>query len=123
MFKKLINDTRSEEWNIVMFTIIIAVSMILILTPIVFIGLSLHPELSETLTKAPETSSEEMIETINSTKAVIEMFIYGTVAEFIRRKKSQKFKITDNSATKFLFYFTVELFIYNALSILGGILI
>lgn len=123
MFKKLINDDRSEEWNIVMYAVIFTIAFLIILTPVVFIGLSAHPELAPTLTNAPSDANEKMLETIDSTKAIIEMLVYGTIAEFLRRKKSMNFKITDNKATKFLFYFCVEMSLYILFMILGGVIV
>lgn len=123
MFKKIINDDRSEEWNILMFAIIYTITLIIVLTPIILIGLSLHPELSETLTEAPSTSVEKSIDTINQINSIIEAFVVGTVLEFIRRKRSKKFKISDPQATKFLFYFSAGLFLYSLMLFIGGVIV
>ena len=123
MFKKLINDDRSEEWNIIMYSVIFTILFLAILTPVVFIGLSMLPELAPTLTNATSNANEKMIESIGSMKAVVEMLVYGTIAEFLRRKKSMNFKITDDKATKFLFYFCVEMSLYIVFMILGGVMV
>lgn len=123
MFKKLINDERSEEWNIVMYSLILAALFFIVFTPIIIYGLSIYPELSETLTAVADTSNEKLQDAIYSTRSVIEFFIYGTILEFFRRKKSMKFKITDGKATKLLFYFFVEMFVFDILTVLGGLLL
>ena len=46
MFKKLINDSRSEEWNITMYAIILVVLFIIVFTPIILIGINMYPELA-----------------------------------------------------------------------------
>ena len=51
MFKKLINDSRSEEWNITMYAIILVVLFIIVFTPIILIGINMYPELANTLTE------------------------------------------------------------------------
>ena len=48
MFKKLINDSRSEEWNITMYAIILVVLFIIVFTPIILIGINMYPELANT---------------------------------------------------------------------------
>lgn len=123
MFKKLINDDKSEEWNIAMYAILLAALFFIVFTPIIIFGLTLNPELSETLTEVADTPNEEIRDMISSTKSIIEFFVGGTILEFLRRKKSMKFKITDDKATKFLVYFTLEMLVYNILSILGGVLL
>ena len=122
MFKKLINDSKSEEWNIIMYTLLLALIFFIVFTPIIILGVSMYPELSETLTAAPETEIDKARETISSTASIFEFIIAGTVLEFSRRKKSMKFKITDPQATKLLFYFCIEMTIYLILVIVGGVL-
>lgn len=122
MFKKLINDSRSEEWNIIMYTLLLALIFFIVFTPIIILGVSMHPELSETLTAAPETEIDKARETISSTASIFEFIISGTILEYLRRKKSMKFKITDPQATKLLFYFCVEMTVYVTLIIIGGLI-
>lgn len=120
MFRKLINDDRSIEWNILMFAIILLVVYLIIFTPIVLIGLSIHPELSSTLTEAPEGMAK-VADKFKQIASILEFFILGTVLEFFRRKKSENFKITDKKANKFLIYFCVQMLIYNICLTLGGV--
>ena len=122
MFKKLINDSRSEEWNIMMYTLLLALIFFIVFTPIIILGATMYPELSETLTTAPETEIDKARETVSSTASIFEFIIAGTVLEFSRRKRSMKFKIIDPQATKLLFYFCGEMIVYIALIIIGGIL-
>ena len=123
MFKKLINDNRSVEWNITMYTLLLAALFFVVFTPIIIVGLTINPELSEVLTEVADTPNEEIYDMIYSTKSIIEFVVIGTILEFLRRKKSMKFKIVDEGATKFLLYFTIEMLVYNILSILGGVLL
>lgn len=122
MFKKLINDSRSEEWNITMYAIILAVLFIIVFTPIILIGINMYPELANTLTEEPSTELDKVLETIASTMSIFEFFIAGTILEFMRRKTSMKFKITDGRATKLLFYFCSEMTIYLLLMIVRGVI-
>ena len=58
MFKKLINDEKSEEWNILMFTLITFAIYFLIFTPIVIFGMMQDPEGLEILMYQPKTDAE-----------------------------------------------------------------
>ena len=122
MFKKLINDSRSEEWNITMYAIILVVLFIIVFTPIILIGINMYPELANTLTEEPSTELEKIVEIIASTMSIFEFFIAGTVLEFMRRKTSMKFNVTDGRATKLLFYFCSEMTIYLLLMIVRGVI-
>ena len=121
MFKKLINDEKSEEWNILMFTLITFAIYFLIFTPIVIFGMMQDPEGLEILMYQPETDAEKIVETCAQIRSVLEFVILGIILEFNRRKNSMKFKISDEKATKFLIYFCITMVIYVVLQTVGVI--
>lgn len=121
MFKKLINDEKSEEWNILMFTLITFAIYFLIFTPIVIFGMMQDPEGLEILMYQPETDAEKIVETCAQIRSVLEFVILGIILEFNRRKNSMKFKISDEKATKFLIYFCITMLIYVVLQTVGVI--
>lgn len=121
MFKKLINDEKSEEWNILMFTLITFAIYFLIFTPIVIFGMMQDPEGLEILMYQPETDAEKIVETCAQIRSVLEFVIWGIILEFNRRKNSMKFKISDEKATKFLIYFCITMLIYVVLQTVGVI--
>lgn len=121
MFKKLINDEKSEEWNILMFTLITFAIYFLIFTPIVIFGMMQDPEGLEILMYQPETDAEKIVETCAQIRSVLEFVILGIILEFNRRKNSMKFRISDEKATKFLIYFCITMLIYVVLQTVGVI--
>ena len=121
MFKKLINDEKSEEWNILMFTLITFAIYFLIFTPIVIFGMMQDPEGLEILMYQPETDAEKIVETCAQIRRVLEFVILGIILEFNRRKNSMKFRISDEKATKFLIYFCITMLIYVVLQTVGVI--
>ena len=121
MFKKLINDEKSEEWNILMFTLITFAIYFLIFTPIVIFGMMQDPEGLEILMYQPKTDAEKIVETCAQIRSVLEFVILGIILEFNRRKNSMKFKISDEKATKFLIYFCITMLIYVVLQTVGVI--
>ena len=121
MFKKLINDEKSEEWNILMYTLISFAVYFIIFTPIVIFGMMQDPEGLEILMYQPETTAEKIVETCAQIRSILEFIILGIILEFNRRKKSLKFKISDDKATKFLVYFCATMLVYVVLQTVGVI--
>lgn len=119
MFKKFINNNKSIEWNILMYSILYVILFIVILTPIVIFGISKHPELSSTLTSAPETSQEKFLDLLLQIKSFLQFFLLGTVSECVRRKRSTKFTWDSLTATRLMFYFCIEMFLYTILTLMG----
>ena len=122
MFKKFINDNKSIEWNIFMYTVLYSLLFIIILTPIIIVGISLHPELASTLTESSSDSTEKAYSFILQIKTFTEFFIFGVISEFIRRKRSTKFTMSSLTATRILFYFCSGMLLYTFLRI-GEVLV
>lgn len=110
--KRLINDENPIELNIIIFTFLYMLLFILIVTPIIIAILSIYsntnPELMSILFSKP-VGIDATREKINVIETVLQFLSFGIISEFIRRKKSEKFKLTDTKSKRFWIYMSIVL--------------
>lgn len=102
--KKIVNDERPIEFNILAFACIYMILFITITTPLIIYLISINPKLSSLLT-SEVSDVQKGYYIVQQIRTMMEFVILGTVSEFFRRKKSIKFKWLDDIATKFYLYY------------------
>lgn len=107
MLKKIINDKNPEILNIIFFTMFFMFLFIIVLLPIVIFVASSNPNILDMSYYNVNGNVSELYKFLDVLGTIFEFLILGTIAEFIRRKKSLKFKIFDNQSSIFYIYFIV----------------
>lgn len=118
MLKKIINDDNKIFLNIFIFAILFMFLFLIMFFPIVFIAILSNPNTLDVAYSEINGNISEFYKTIDSMSTVIEFLIAGTIAEFIRRKKSLKFKMFDKTALIFYYYATFFESAYIIISII-----
>lgn len=118
MLKKIINDKNPEILNIIFFAMFFMFLFLIILLPIVIFVTINNPDVFEMSYYNVNGNVSEIYKLIDVIGTVSEFLIIGTIAEFVRRKKSLKFKIFDTQSSIFYIYFIIFQIIYIIINVL-----
>lgn len=118
MLKKIINDKNPEILNIIFFAMFFMFLFLIILLPIVIFVTINNPDVFEISYYNVNGNVSEIYKLIDVIGTVSEFLIIGTIAEFVRRKKSLKFKIFDTQSSIFYIYFIIFQIIYIIINVL-----
>lgn len=118
MLKKIINDKNPEILNIIFFAMFFMFLFLIILLPIVIFVTINNPDVFEISYYNVNGNVSEIYKLIDVIGTVSEFLIIGTIAEFVRRKKSLKFKIFDTQSSIFYIYFITFQIIYIIINVL-----